>query len=568
MNGAELIAAALHAHGVGSVFAVAGASHAFLLDALDRRGLGIVSARHESGAVSAADGYARARRGLGVALSIAEQGIANTVGGLAAAFAANSPVLVLLALPSERLAGTHGVLPRSGLGLLEPVSRHIAIVRSPNALEDELRTALAMALGGRPGPVVLGFPAALVRAPVSAFSAPLGAPWPAEPEATRDAVREAAAWLRDARRPLLVAGAGCYWSDAGEPLRHLHARSGIPVAANGLARGLVPEDWQGSFSWPYAQLAAHEADCVLVAGARLTQRLGFGRPPRFAADARFIQVDLHAGEAHRHRPIDLFMPAGARPALAALGAEFDASGWPEPGHGRWLAAALEPRRAAVDAIADRTTAPLHPLRLGKLLAARLPADSIYVGDGADIQSWMYGCVAIRSTPGFMDHYPLGAMGIGTPLAVGAAVATRELARRAGREAAPTVLVTGDGSLGFHVAELHAAAREQLRLVVIVGNDGAWGTEVHEQREAIGRDLNTRLGALPYEQLAAAFGCMGLRAETEAELEAALERAFAQDGPVLVNAILDPAAGAQLRADPRLRMIVFSDLGAAQPPRAG
>ena len=568
MNGAELIAAALQANGVGSVFAVAGASHAFLLDALERRGLGIVSARHESGAVSAADGYARTRRGLGVALSIAEQGIANTVGGLAAAFAANSPVLVLLALPPERLAGTHGVLPRSGLGLLEPVSRHVGIARSPDVLEDELRNALAVALGGRPGPVVLGFPGALMRAPVSEPAASLGVGRPAEPEPARELVREAAAWLRRAERPLIVAGAGCYWSDAGEPLRQLHARSGIPVAANGLARGLVPEDWQGSFSWPYAQLAAHAADCVLFAGVRLTQRLGFGRPPRFAADARFIQVDLHAAEAHRHRPIELFMHAGAKPALTALSAEFEASGWPEPGRGRWLAAALETRRAAVGAIADRPAEPLHLLRLGRLLAARLPAQSVYVGDGADIQSWMYGCVAIRSTPGFMDHYPLGAMGVGTPLAVGAAVASRELARRAGREAAPTVLVTGDGSLGFHAAELHAAAREQLRLVVIVGNDGAWGTEVHEQREAIGRDLNTRLGALPYEQLAAAFGCLGLRAETEPELEAALERAFGEPGPVLVNALLDTAAGAQLRADPRLRMIVFSDLGAAQPAAAG
>jgi acetolactate synthase-1/2/3 large subunit len=169
---------------------------------------------------------------------------------------------------------------------------------------------------------------------------------------------------------------------------------------------------------------------------------------------------------------------------------------------------------------------------------------------------MYGAVAIRQSPGFMDHYPMGAMGIGTPLAVGAATAMRDLDPDRPR---PVFLVTGDGSLGFYAAELHAAAAASLRLIVIVGNDGAWGTEVHEQRQAIGREINTRLGKLPYEKLAEAFGCIGLRAETPDELNTAIDRALTADRPVVINALLDVEHGAVLKSDPLLRMILFSDL---------
>ena len=112
----------------------------------------------------------------------------------------------------------------------------------------------------------------------------------------------------------------------------------------------------------------------------------------------------------------------------------------------------------------------------------MPDDAILVGDGADIQNWMYGALRVRQAPGFLDHYPLGAMGVGTPLAVGAAAAATE----APGPARTVVLVTGDGAFGFHPAELHAAARAGLRLVCIVGNDGAWGTEMHGQVQAVGR----------------------------------------------------------------------------------
>lgn len=562
MKAGEFIAATMAASGVRSVFAVAGASHTHLLDALDREGVRIVSSRHESGAVSAADGYARVRGVPGVALVIADQGLANAVGGLAAAFHANSPVLLIVAATPGAYTESAAAIDAGKLDLVAGISKWSRTVTQPARIVDYLRTALAQATSGRPGPAVLVIPAELLNADIGEAT-PAKLPAVAPPAPDHVAIQEAAALLAAARKPLAIAGAGAACGSATRGLWRLANELGVPVAANGLGRGALPEDGERSFSWPFAQIAAHEADCVLVVGSRLTQRMGFGLPPRFSPQARFIQVDVHAEESHRNRAIDVFLHAAAGPALEAL-CDTLAAAKPNPARADWLARSLAPRRERVAAIATTPVTTIHPLRLGRMLMERLPADAVYVGDGADIQSWMYGVISIRRERGFLDHYPMGSMGIGTPLAVGAAAALADAARESGdSRPPPVVLVTGDGSLGFLPAELHAAARARLRLVVIVGNDGAWGTEVHEQQRAIGRTINTELGVLPYERVAQGFGCIGLRAESEAELGSALDEAFAADGPVLINAVIDPAAGAQLKADPLLRMILFSDLADGQ-----
>lgn len=558
MNGAELTAAQLQALQVSAVFSVAGASHVHLLKALQTCGINIYSSRHESGAVLAADGYARASRGLGVAMIVAEQGLANAIGGLASAHAANAPVLVLVALPGAAFIETRAAPDQHQLQLVSAITKYARVVTEAARLPDYLATAIHIARSGRPGPVLLGLPLDVVLAPAPAH----WRAWRAEP--TQGAlphpqdVARAVALLEHAERPLVIAGAGALWADAAQPLSRLVHEHGIPVVGNGPGRGLVPEDGELSMSWPFAQLAAREADCIVVVGARLTQRLGFGLPPRFSPHARFIQVDIDAGEAHRNRPIDVFLHADARAAVEAI-----VSALP-PGRRRhnWLHDALADRRAALARIIDtpeESAAPCHPLRLAAAVARQMPADAFYVGDGADIQNWMYGAIRIRQAPGFLDHYPLGAMGVGTALAVGAAAAMQQQARRTGATARPVILVTGDGAFGFHPAELHAAALAGLRLVVIIGNDGAWGTEVHAQREAIGESINTQLGVLPYERVAEGFGCMGLHVKSATGLADALAEAFAAEGPVVINVEIDPEAGAALKRDPLLRMIMFSDI---------
>jgi len=316
-----------------------------------------------------------------------------------------------------------------------------------------------------------------------------------------------------------------------------------------------------------AQIAARLADVVLVVGARLKQRLGYGLPPRFSPEARFIQVDVEPEELGRNRHIDVPVVADAGRFCEALADALAQRRYAGPPKKEWLRAALHERIKYLLAVASAPSDPIHPLRLGRALMQRLGPDDIVVGDGADVQNWMYGALRIRRAPGFLDHYPLGGMGIGTPLAVGAAAAAREMAESGEAPLRRVVLVTGDGSVGFYPAELHAAASAGLGLVTVVCNDGAWGTELHGQRKAIGRSLNTELDPLPYERLGEAFGGVGFRVEQDSALGPALDAAFAADRPAVVNVLVDREAGAALKTDPRAAMILFDDLatGLRAPP---
>lgn len=570
LTGGMVVSRALARYGVRTVFAVAGASHSFLLDALERDGFEIISSRHESGCVGAADGYARITGKPGVALIIADQGTPNAINGIATAFHACSPVLVLIARLPNSWTEAEAEYDSAKHPLVDSITKWARTVPAPERLAEYVDVAAKRALTGRRGPVVLQIPQEYLQATLAdAGAANLPAPQTTRAAADATAIATAAELLATAHRPLLIVGAGACQGAAGAALRALVEEFDLPIAGNGLGRGLVAEDWERSFNWPVMQITAKDADVVCVIGARLKQRLGYGLPPRFSADAKFIQIDIEAEELSRNRRIDVAIVADAGRAceqlLATLRARRATSG--ETSNAKsdshsprafWVRDAL---RARFDYLDTLVTTPLpndaiHPLVLGRAIAKVAPADAIFVGDGADIQTWMYGALKVQQAPGFLDHYPMGAMGTGTPLAVGAAAAARELQPKKSRT---VVLTTGDGSFGFYPAELHAAARAGLKLVCIIGNDGVWGTEWHGQLKALSRPVNTELGYLDYEKVAEGFGCRGERVTHRSELEPALQRAFAHDGPSVLNVIIDRDAGAAIKSNPLAQMILFDDL---------
>ncbi|MBT5242160.1 MAG: thiamine pyrophosphate-binding protein [Rhodospirillaceae bacterium] len=558
MNGGEVIATALAGYGVCTVACLSGTAHTHLLFAFENHDIEIVSGRHETATVAVADGYARIAGRLGVALIKADQGLPNAMSGIITANQACSPVVVLVSMLPDPKREAADEWPNDWLDMVKPYAKWVRSVPSADRLEEFVHAAARHALTGRPGVAVLGIPQHFEGQAVDAakFYAPVVTDPPAP---SLDSIERAADILAKAKRPMVLAGSGAALSGAGPALRKFAKAFDVPVLANALGRGLVPEDMTLGFSWPLAQVAAKDADVVVVVGMRLTERMGYGLAPRFNGKAKFIQIDVEAEEIGRNRIVDAPVCGDARLSVEALHKALKKRKVVSKGSPTWVNKALKVRLARIEELGKDATGPIHPYRIGRDLMALMPSDAVYVGDGADVQNWMHAILRIRSDRGFMDHYPLGSMGIGTPLAIGAAAAARDLARENGTKARPVVLVTGDGAFGFYAAEFNAAALAGLKIICVISNDGAWGTEKHGQLNAVGKSINCELGQWDYHLIGQMFGGHGEKVESPNDVKPALKRAFAADTFSVINVLTDPMAGLVRKQDPRVQTVAFEDL---------
>lgn len=563
LTGGQVIARVLARHGIRTTFCLAGTAHTPLLFALEDEKIRVISGRHETGTVAGADGYARVSGKAGIAMIKADQGLPNAVTGIMTAQLACSPVVVLASETPHMSVEADGEDDNDVLDLVKGCCKWAKSVPQPERLEEYVEAAILQATTGRPGVAVLGIPQQFESAAVDYAERATTMKRPAPPAPDPDTVERAADLLAAAKRPLILAGTGAALSGAGADLRALSAAFDLPVFGSNLGRGLVPEDMVHGFAWPLAQVAAKEADVVLIVGIRMGQRMGYGLAPRFATDAKFIQIDILPGEIGRNRNADVGIVADAAVAVAAIHRALASRKMKKPGAPQWVNAALAVRLARIEELGRDPAAPIHPYRMARDLMQVMPANAIYVGDGADIQNWMHAILRVRAERAFMDHYPLGSMGIGTPLAVGAAAAAREIAEATGQPLRPVVLVTGDGSFGFYCAELCGAALAGLKIVCLISNDGLWGTEQHGQMKVYNRASNCDLGQWDYHLIAHTFGLSGEKIANADDILPAIKRAFAADGATVLNVMTDPAAGIVRKTDPRVQTVAFDDLIASQ-----
>jgi acetolactate synthase-1/2/3 large subunit len=557
MIGAELMARAVERQGVRTVFGLPGHLESFF-GALQERGMRLIHMRHESAVVIAADGYARARRGVGVACVTAGPGLANALGGLAAAYEACVPVLVFCGRNPLHLADTAALQEMDHPRAARSITKWAQTVHDPSRLAEYVDMACRIALSGRPGPVLLDIPRDVAVAEVDKSIAaeslgPLARA--ARPVADARAIARAAELLSAAQRPLVVAGSGAYWGAAGPGLRRLSRELGIPVVAKSPARGLVAEDDVLGFPWPLANIGTHRADVVLVAGSRLGSPLAYAAPPYFSGDARFIQVDIDPGEIGRNRRIEAPVPGDCGPALEAIARELAARGYRPRDHA-WLRAALAERLARLDAVGRAEQGFVHPLRMARELAARMPREAIFVGDGANCLNWYKGVLRLGEGAMWMDHEPFGSMGVGLPLALGAMAALQETG-----DSRPVFLGAGDGAIGQYLAELATASLHGLPIFVMVANDGSWGASREITLKLFGGTYGADMNRNRYDLVAQGLDCHGELAATPPEVGPAFDRALdavRAGRPALVNVLADRESSGILRREPLLQLVPFNN----------
>ena len=541
LHGGRLVARALRGHGVTKLFTLSGGHLFSIYDGCRAEGIDIVDVRHEQAAAFAAEGWAKVTRTPGVCALTAGPGVTNGMSAMASAAQNNSPMLVLGGRAPAFRWGQGSLQEIDHVPFVAPVVKRAATAQSTAEIPRLLDEALRAAVTPHSGPAFIDFPLDQVFGEAEAGGAAGGGavslpePWTG-PGADAAAIDRAAALLRDAERPAIMAGSGLYWGRGEEALHALARELRVPVFLNGLGRGCVPADDELAFSRARSA-GLGGADVALVIGVPLDFRLGFGAV--FAEDAHVIAIDVAEPlRPHPRQPsAELY---GALPAtLQALCA--GAGGWVGAGSERasardaWIASlrAIETERRAAEAgeLAD-PRAPLHPMRIYGELAQMLDRDAIVIGDGGDFVSYA-GRVVDSYRPGcWLDPGPYGCLGSGPGYALAAKLAHPER---------QVVLLLGDGAFGFSGMEFDTLARHGVAVVGVIGNNGIWGLEKHPMEAIYGYSVAAELRpSTRYDEVATALGCHGELVSTPDELRPALERAFAADGPALVNVLTDPS----------------------------
>ena len=543
MSGAEYLARSLESYGVTSVFLVPTVLSRTLVELEERTGVKRVVTHGEKAAAYMADGYARATGRPGVCMA-QTVGAANLAAGLQDAYLGCSPVVALTGGPYQWSRGRNYYQEIEHFPLFEPVTRWNAQVLHTDRLPDMLAQAFRAATVGKPGPTHLELaghtgddiengtldaeiPAGEVRAPALR----------AEPDP--EAVARAARRLREARRPVIVAGGGVRTSGARAELLALAERLGAPVATSMNGKDTFPADHPLNVGVPglYARASANhvllEADVVFYVGSQTGSQvtLNWQVPP---PSTPVVQLDIEPSELGRHYPDAVPLLADARVGLTRLLAALDDVDAGD--NAGWVERATELGRRWRERLAPQLESeqvPMRPERLSNELTALLPDNALLMADTGHAGMWTAGYVDLHRGQEFIRA--AGSLGWGLPAAIGAQL---------GRPDAQVVLFTGDGGLWYHLSELETAARWQIPVVVVVNDNRSLNQEIGPYTTAYGGELRGRHHELWHfedvdlARVAGTLGVRGIRVTKPSELEGAMAEAVEATGPVLIDVVTD------------------------------
>ncbi len=522
--------AAARRYGVSALFTLSG-GHVFpLYDAAVKGGqpLRLVDVRHEQTAVFAAEATARLTRTPGLAAVTAGPGVTNSVSALTTAWQNGVPLVVLAGRAPDYRWGAGSLQEIDHPPMLAPVTKRAWTEHEASGVARSVDEAFRLALTPHRGPVFLDISLEAIYGQAEA-DLPAADARPAVPPDTGD-VSRIAALLRAARRPVLVLGSDVWLGGAEREARRAAEELGLPVIANGQARGVLPGG-HDLLVTRARSLALRDADLVIVAGAPLDFRLGYGSFGQQDAPAQVVHVADAPGGVAGHVPL-------AASAAGDLGAFFDALLAEHPaGDARdrdWspqLTEAVHAAHALDVPLMTSDAEPIHPARIYAELLRVLEDDAVVIGDGGDFVSFAGKYIEPGRPGGWLDPGPFGCLGTGLGYAIAARLA---------RPSAQIVLLLGDGAAGFSLMDTDTLVRHRLPVVIVCGNNGAWGLEKHPMRALYGYDVLADLQpGCRYDEVVRALGGAGELVTSPAEIAPALRRAFAANAPYLVNVVTDP-----------------------------
>jgi acetolactate synthase-1/2/3 large subunit len=531
IDGGEIIARMLKQEGIGHIFTLSGGHVQNIYEGCLNNGIGIIDTRHEQSAGHAADGYARITFKPGVAVVTAGPGVTDVVTAVANAYQAASPMVVIGGRSPLRQYDMGSLQDIELSRVMEPITKWSQTVYETRRIPYYLAMAFREAMSGKYGPTFLQIPSDVLFGKVDEDQVQLPLNYRTTGEVMGDPrlIAEAARLIREAERPMVMAGSGVFWHRAHRELQEFARVADVPVYTNAMGRGTMPQDHPNFFSLSRKPAFAR-ADVIVVLGTPIDFRLKYGRAPAWNPEAKVIQIDIDPRDIGRNRDITVGIEANIRQALLQLTAEVgkaDHHEWLQ--HLRGLEGNADEQRAF---FMNSDAMPIHPLRLCKEIAKFVDDDTIVVGDGGDIVALAASVLPINHPGQWMDPGPFGTLGVGTGFCMAASVAAP------GKK---VLMVNGDGTFGLNGFDFDTFVRFNMPVVAVVGNDRSWHQIYVGQKDQYGegRTPATLLGDnARYDKVVEGLGGHGEFVEHPEQITAAIERAFASGKPACVNVLMD------------------------------
>ncbi|MCU6328563.1 acetolactate synthase large subunit [Enterobacter quasiroggenkampii] len=529
-TGAQLIVHLLERQGITTVAGIPGGTVLPLYDALSQsKQIRHVLARHEQGAGFIAQGMARTQGKPAVCMACSGPGATNLVTAIADARLDSIPLICITGQVPSSMIGTDAFQEVDTYGISIPITKHNYLVRDIAELPQVISDAFRIAQSGRPGPVWIDIPKDVQTAEIEIDILPEPGERAPAPEFSAESVRDAAAMINAAKRPVLYLGGGAI--NAADEIRQFTEKANLPTTMTLMALGMLPKahplslgmlGMHGARSTNYI---LQEADLLIVMGARFDDR-AIGKTEQFCPNAKIIHVDIDRAELGKIKQPHVAIQGDVAEVLAQLIPQTDATDRAD-----WRQLVADLQREFPGAIPTEGD-PLSHYGLINAVAACVDDSAIITTDVGQHQMWTAQAYPLNRPRQWLTSGGLGTMGFGLPAAVGAALANPDR---------KVICFSGDGSLMMNIQEMATAAENQLDVKIILMNNEALGL-VHQQQSLFykqGVFAATYPGMINFMQIAAGFGLHTCDLNAEEDAHAALQAAISRPGPALIHVRIDP-----------------------------
>jgi len=537
LTGSEILWATLEGEGVDVVFGYPGGAILPAYDALKKFPIRHVLVRHEQGASHAADGYARASGKVGVAIATSGPGATNLVTGIATAMLDSVPMVCITGQVSSKVLGTDAFQEVDITGITLPVTKHNYVVTRADDVAKTIREAFLVAKSGRPGPVLIDITKDAQQG-LAEFDFAAAAPKPHRPhpmlKTESASILQAAELIRNAKRPVILAGHGILQSGAGAQVRTLAERMRIPVASTLLGLGAFPAShplslgMMGMHGEAWVNHAIQQADLLIACGMRFDDRVT-GTLATYAPNAKKIHIEVDPAEINKNVKVDVALIGDLKEALEALLPHLAPR---EKAESPWVKE-IEASKGEC-AVRDIKNLPDN----GHLYAAHVIHDlwrategkAIVVTDVGQHQMWEAQYYKHEAPRTLITSGGLGTMGFALPAAIGAKIACPDK---------EVWVIAGDGGFQMTAAELSTAAQEELDLNIAVVNNGYLGMVRQWQEFFYEKNYQSSpLRSPDFVKLADAHGIAGRTVKQRADVLPAVAAARGHKGPFLINFMVE------------------------------